>query len=132
MGLSWSNSEPLAPEKTSLAPAGPGLYVLIDPGSQEVIYIGQSGNCADRLLDHSRKSWDGKELAFSFHGVEKPVLPHHSRNGKTISSGISLSYTGKRRNTSSGTRGSFGKGWSSEGFFSGHSPGLIAPSPRGL
>ncbi len=76
MGLSWSNSEPLAPEKTSLAPAGPGLYVLIDAGSQEVIYIGQSGNCADRLLDHSRKSWDGKELAFSFHGVEKPVLPH--------------------------------------------------------
>ncbi len=76
MGLSWSNGETLAPEKTHLAPAGPGLYILIDAGSQEIVYIGQSANCANRLLDHSRKSWDGKELHFSFYGVEKTILPH--------------------------------------------------------
>ena len=79
MGLSWSGREKLAPEKTRIVSAGPGLYVLIDAGSQEIIYIGQSGNCANRLLDHSRKSWDGKELQFSFHGVEKTILPHQLR-----------------------------------------------------
>jgi len=66
----------LAPEKTITAPAGPGLYLLSDAGSQEICYIGQSGNCAKRLLDHAKKSWDGKELQFSFHGVERTVLPH--------------------------------------------------------
>ena len=76
MGFSWSGCETMVPEKTCATPAGPGLYVLIDAGSQEIIYIGQSGNCAKRLLDHSRKSWDGKKLQFSFHSVEKPVLTH--------------------------------------------------------
>lgn len=76
MGLSWSGFERLIPEKTRNAPSGPGLYILTDPGSQEIIYIGQSGNCANRLLDHSRKSWDGKTLQFSFYDVDQPVLPH--------------------------------------------------------
>jgi len=76
MEISWSGREKLAPEKIRIAPTDPGLYVLIDTGSQEIIYIGQSGNCANRLLDHSRKSWDGKELEFSFHSVEKTVLPY--------------------------------------------------------
>ena len=79
MGLSWSGREKLAPGKTRIVSAGPGLYVLTDAGSQEIIYIGQSGNCANRLLDHSRKSWDGKELEFSFHSVEKTILPHQLR-----------------------------------------------------
>jgi hypothetical protein len=79
MGLLWSGCEMLAPEKTLTAPAGPGLYLLCDAGSQEICYIGQSGNCAQRLLDHAKKSWDGKELQFSFHGVEKTVLPHQRK-----------------------------------------------------
>jgi len=76
MGLSWSAGETLVPEKTLIAPEGPGLYILSDAGSQEIISIGQSGNCANRLLDLSRKSWDDRELRFSFHSIEKPVLPH--------------------------------------------------------
>jgi hypothetical protein len=28
------------------------------------------------LLDHAKKSWDGKELQFSFHSVKRTVLPH--------------------------------------------------------
>jgi hypothetical protein len=76
MGLLWSGFETLVPAKTLSAPAGPCLYLLGDACSQEIIYIGQSGNGADRLLAHSRKVWDGKELQFSFHGVERAVLPH--------------------------------------------------------
>ena len=79
MGLAWSGPEKLAPEKTLTAPAGPGLYILTDSGSQEIISIGQSGNCANRLSDLSKKSWDEKELQFSFHSVEKTVLPHQLR-----------------------------------------------------
>ncbi len=79
MGLSWSNSETLVPEKTLNVIAGPGLYLLFDAGSQEICYIGQSGNCAQRLLDHAKKSWDGKALQFSFHGVEKTILPHQRK-----------------------------------------------------
>ena len=79
MGLFWSGCEMLAPEKTLTAPAGPGLYLLSDAGSEEICYIGQSGNCAQRLLDHAKKSWDGKELQFSFHGVERTVLPHQRK-----------------------------------------------------
>lgn len=79
MGLSWSGFDMLVPEKIRTVPAGPGLYLLADPGSQEIVYIGQSGNCAKRLLDHSGKSWDAKDLQFSFHGVEETVLPHQLR-----------------------------------------------------
>ena len=76
MGLLWSGYETLAPEKTITAPAGQGLYILTDSASQEIISIGQSGNCANRLLDLSKRSWDEKELQFSFHGVERTVLLH--------------------------------------------------------
>jgi len=76
MGLSWSGFDMMVPEKTLTAPQGPGLFVLIDAGSQEICYIGQSGNCAKRLLDHAKKSWDEKDLRFSCHLLERPVLPH--------------------------------------------------------
>lgn len=76
MGLSWSDVDLLVPEKIQAVPAGPGLYLLSDPESQEIVAIGQSAMCADRLLDLSRKSRDGKELQFSFHAVEETVLPH--------------------------------------------------------
>ncbi|MDO9036626.1 MAG: hypothetical protein Q7U51_15700 [Methanoregula sp.] len=76
MELLWSGCEMLDAEKTRPVPAGLGLYLLRDAGSQEICYIGQSGNCAQRLLDHAKKSWDGKEVQFSFHGIDKTVLPH--------------------------------------------------------
>ncbi|MFA6226330.1 MAG: hypothetical protein WC620_09215 [Methanoregula sp.] len=62
MGLAWSSHEARAPEKITAAPAGQGLYMLIDAGSQECRSIGQSGDCAKRLLGLSKKAWDGKEL----------------------------------------------------------------------
>ena len=76
MGLAWSGCKTLVPGKTWEAPLGSGLYVLADNSPQENICIGQSGKCADRLLSHSRKSLDGKKLDFSFHGVEKTILPY--------------------------------------------------------
>ncbi len=79
MGLAWSIPQTLGTGTIPAAPAGPGLYILTDAGSQEIVYIGQSGNCARRLEDHARKSRSEKELRFSFHGLENPVLPHQLR-----------------------------------------------------
>lgn len=79
MGLSWSDSDLLVPERIQTVPAGPGLYLISDPGLHEIVYIGQSGHCAERLLDHSSRPWDGKELQFSFHAVQETVLPHQLR-----------------------------------------------------
>jgi hypothetical protein len=76
MGLSWSCFESLIPETTLNAPSGPGLYILIESDSLEIIYIGQSLKCANRLKDHSRKSWDGMVLKFSYYCFEETVLPH--------------------------------------------------------
>jgi len=60
MELEWTAREPLAAENTRKVPAGAGLYLLADAGSQEIVFIGQSADIAKRLLDHSRKTWDEK------------------------------------------------------------------------
>jgi hypothetical protein len=41
------------------------------------MYIGQSANVAKRLLDHSRKKWNGKTLQFSYQIIGLSVLPHN-------------------------------------------------------
>jgi hypothetical protein len=83
MGLPWSGREPLVEETCRDAPAGPGLFILSDAASQEILSIGQSGRCADRLIEFSRKPWDGRELQFSVHRVEAAVLPHQIREMET-------------------------------------------------
>jgi hypothetical protein len=76
MGLAWSNYEPLVTEKIRNAPTGSVLYVLSESGLKEVIYIGQSMNCAKRLRDHSKKSWDEKSVNFCYHELASTILPH--------------------------------------------------------
>jgi hypothetical protein len=83
MGLAWSRFETLVPENIRTLPGGPGLYILADTGSKEIMYIGQSGNCMNRLLDHSLKPCEGKELQFSFYNAGKAVLPHQLRELET-------------------------------------------------
>jgi len=76
MGLGWSSPEPLVPETTKKAPEGPGLFLLADAGSREVLFIGQSGRCAGRLSELCGRSWDGRSMEFLFHAAEGTVLPH--------------------------------------------------------
>ena len=79
MGLVWTAGEPLAAENVRAVSAGAGLYLLKDAGSQEIVYICQSADVAKRLLDHSRKTWDDRSLAFSYQIIGKSVLPHNLR-----------------------------------------------------
>jgi hypothetical protein len=79
MGLRWSCGAALVPERIRDAPAGPGVYMLTDQGTGEILTIGQAGNCAERLLLLSNRQWDGREVVFSFPTEEQMVLPHQLR-----------------------------------------------------
>jgi hypothetical protein len=77
MGLAWSGIRPLDGETISTVPPGAGLYLLFERDSRDLVYIGQSADCAQRLRSHAIKFLDGKDLLFSHYIVEKPVLPHN-------------------------------------------------------
>lgn len=79
MSLEWTAREPLTAENIRKVAAGAGLYLLADAGSQEIVYIGQSADIANRLLDHSGKTWDDKSLQFSYQVIGQSVLPHNLR-----------------------------------------------------
>jgi excinuclease UvrABC nuclease subunit len=77
MGLEWTDRKPLAEENVRGIPAGAGLYLLSDAGSQEVVYIGQSADVANRLAGHSRKTWEGRTLMFSYQIIGQSVVLHN-------------------------------------------------------
>jgi len=77
MGLEWTDLVPLASENIRKVAPGAGLYLLADAGSQEIVYIGQSADVTKRLLDHSRKAWEGRSLQFSYQIIGQSVVPHH-------------------------------------------------------
>lgn len=79
MGLEWTAWQPLDAENVRQVMAGAGLYLLADAGSQEIVYIGQSADVAERLLEHSRKAWDDRTLEFSYQIIGQTVLPHNLR-----------------------------------------------------
>jgi hypothetical protein len=77
MGLEWSDRKPLTEENARAVGPGAGLYLLTGTGSLEVVAIGQSADCAKRLLGQCRKEWVGKELQFSYQIIGQTVLPHN-------------------------------------------------------
>jgi len=54
-----------------------GLYLLFERDTGDIVYIGQSADCAKRLRSHAMKFLDGNDLMFSWYSSEKPLLPHH-------------------------------------------------------
>ncbi len=83
MGLEWSEPVSLDDENVRKISAGAGLYLLSDLGSHEIVYIGQSADVMKRLLDHSRKTWDGITPGFSYQIIGQSVLPHNLRELET-------------------------------------------------
>jgi hypothetical protein len=77
MGLAWSGIRPLDGETVGTVPSGAGLYLLFERDSGDLIYIGQSADCAKRLRSHAMKLLDGKDLLFSSTIEEKPMFPHN-------------------------------------------------------
>ena len=77
MGIRWSGRLPLDGETINTVPHGAGLYLLFEPDTGDLVYIGQSANCAQRLRSHAMKLLDEKSMLVSYHIEEKPVLPHN-------------------------------------------------------
>jgi hypothetical protein len=77
MGLSCSGRKPLDGKTIGTIPQGAGLYVLFDGERENLVYIGQSKNCAKRLINHAMKFRNQTDIMFSYYNAEKPLLHHN-------------------------------------------------------
>jgi hypothetical protein len=77
MELAWIGKLPLDGDTISTVPPGAGFYILFDRDTRDLVYIGQSADCAQRLRSHAMKLLDEKDMLFSFYIEEKPLLPHN-------------------------------------------------------
>jgi hypothetical protein len=77
MGLAWSGIRPLDGETISTVPPGAGLYLLFERDTRDLVFIGQSADCAQRLRSHVIKFLDEKDMLVSYYIEEKPMFPHN-------------------------------------------------------
>ncbi len=77
MSLAWSKKEQLNKENIKKIPKTNGLYLLFEENSEDILYIGQSTNCSNRLAEHSRKILNEKKLYFSLVIFKKTLLPYN-------------------------------------------------------
>ena len=77
MGIGWIGRLPLDGESVSRVPSGAGLYLLFERDNHNLVYIGQSADCAQRLRSHAMKLLDEKDMLFSYFIEKKSLLPHN-------------------------------------------------------
>jgi hypothetical protein len=73
MGLSFSGTTRLNAEGLKTTPTLSGVYTLIDDGSGEIIYLGESLNLKNRLKQHSTCGWEGRKVVFAFHSFNQGI-----------------------------------------------------------
>ncbi len=66
MGLTWHPVLPLQPPVVKTVGRGPGVYKILDSEKKQLLYIGESQDLRDRLLQHVKKSWQRCAPQFSF------------------------------------------------------------------
>jgi hypothetical protein len=77
MGLAWNGRKPLDGRTIGTIPPSAGLYVLFEGEREDLLYIGQSNNCAKRLRSHAMKFHNQTDILFSYSITEKPLLQHN-------------------------------------------------------
>ena len=77
MGIAWIGRLPLDGDSVSMVPSGAGLYLLFERDNHDLVYIGQSDDCAQRLRNHAIRLLDEKDMLVSYHIEKKPLLPHN-------------------------------------------------------
>ena len=77
MELAWIGKLPLDGDTISTVPPGAGLYLLFERENQDLVYIGQSADCAQRLRSHAIKLLDEKDMLVSYYMEKKPLLLHN-------------------------------------------------------
>jgi len=75
MGFAWSTRQTLTTGIVGTLPCAPGLYLVFDSGTDEILAIGHAQNCPERL---ERYCYDRADcsLEFSWHREPPRVLPH--------------------------------------------------------
>jgi hypothetical protein len=79
MGLSWSPRRSLKTHTTGIVPSQQGYYLIFDAGTNAVLAISRSEDCARDLFAISRDPWDNRDLAYSFFCEPKPLPLHNLR-----------------------------------------------------
>jgi len=75
MGLAWSMRQPLTAGIIGTLPPAPGLNLVFESGSDEILAIGNAQNCPERLERYCREQTDNS-LEFSWCPKHPAVLPH--------------------------------------------------------
>ena len=79
MGVSWSDFFSLVVTELKHVPASPGVYKIIDPLTNELLYIGESNNLLDRFKSHAVKTWTGSASIVAY--VQLPFgTPSYQRH----------------------------------------------------
>jgi len=50
---------------------------LFEGENKDLVYVGQSKNCANRLRSHAMRFRDRTDILFSYYIEEKPLLQHN-------------------------------------------------------
>ena len=77
MGIAWIGRFRLTGNLSVRFLSGAGLYLLFERENHDLVYIGQSADCAQRLRSHAIKFLDEKDMLVSYHIEKKPLLPHN-------------------------------------------------------
>jgi hypothetical protein len=77
MGLAWSGIRSLDGETIGTVPSRAGLYLLFEHDTRDLVYIGQSEDCAKRLRNHAMKFLEHPDIQFCVSILEQPLLPHN-------------------------------------------------------
>jgi hypothetical protein len=75
MGLAWSTRKPLDSGIVGTLPSSPGLYLVFNSGTNEILAIGQAQDCTVRLLSFCDEQ-SNNCLEFSWYPEPLTVLPH--------------------------------------------------------
>src|SRR5450755_3280240 len=66
MGLQWSPAELLAQSTLRDVPTCPGAYKILDGGTSELLYVGETKSLRERMAAHKKKNWQCQAPIFSF------------------------------------------------------------------
>lgn len=76
MMLKWTKLRRLSSHDAANVDSNPELYKILNPLTDQVIYIGQSNNLKKRLLSHARKNWGEDDILFSWCVQPDTILLH--------------------------------------------------------
>ena len=77
MGLAWSADASLSGRGLPPGvPQTPGVYRIVDPDTETLLYVGETGNLRSRLKTHAAKDWQRQTVCFSYVALPEQMLAY--------------------------------------------------------